>query len=134
MGRIMVEFFKKTFQYRGRATRKEFWIPNIILMLIGILLNCFNRYRGIRGLEDMAAAAIILPSISLTSRRYQDAGISGWFQLPQYLSILLLPVIFMRVAKRWLKMAVITAIAAFNLLGFIFTLLPGEGDNKYGKG
>ena len=130
----MVDFFKKTFQYSGRATRKEFWIPNIILMLIGMLLSFFNRYRVIRVLEDTVAAASILPSISLTSRRYQDAGISGWFQLPQYLSILLLPIIFMRAAKRWLKTAVITIIAAFNLIGFVFTLLPSERDNKYGKG
>lgn len=130
MCQSMVDFFKKTFQYRGRASRKDFWVPNIILLAAGLLLNSGKTPKVV---ESTAAAVSVLPTISLTSRRYQDVGISGWFQLPQYLSILLMPIVFMKFVKRWVKAAVITIIAAFNIIGFIFTLLPSDGDNKFGK-
>lgn len=126
----MSDFFTKTFQFRGRATRKDYWVPTIVLVLLAILIRVL---RLTRSWEDALGVISILPSLSLTSRRYQDAGVSGWFQVPQLLSFLLLPLVFMRFVKKWMKAVIITIVALLNTAGFILTLLPGDEANKYGE-
>lgn len=125
-----MDYFMKAFKFTGRSTRKDYWIPNVILGLFGIGLAVFKAPDKV---QNVSGGVISIPMIALTSRRYQDTGISGWIQLPQLMSFLLLPVVFMSFAKRWMKAAAITIIALFSILGFILTLLPSDGDNKYGK-
>lgn len=127
---ILKDYFMKTFQFRGRTSRKDYWVSNIVLGLFSILLAFFRTPAKV---QNVSGAIISIPMISLTSRRYQDAGVSGWFQLPQTLSFILLPVAFMSFAKRRMKAGIITVVLLFNVIGFILTLLPSDGDNKYGR-
>ncbi|WP_017549520.1 DUF805 domain-containing protein [Salinicoccus carnicancri] len=124
------DYFTKAFQFRGRATRKEYWIPNIVFGLWGTGLAAF---RAPRQVQNVLGALISIPMISLTSRRYQDAGVSGWFQLPQLMSFLLIPLVFMSFIKRGAKATVITVITLFNITGFMLTLLPSDGNNRFGS-
>ncbi|WP_462421487.1 DUF805 domain-containing protein [Salinicoccus sp. Marseille-QA3877] len=117
------DFFMKTFHFRGRATRKDYWLPTFALVVASVLIRSLKLPRR---LEDVIGIVSVLPSISLTSRRYQDAGVSGWFQLPQLLSFLLLPLVFMNFVAKWMKAVIITIIALFNTVGFILTLLPSD--------
>ncbi|WP_342387629.1 DUF805 domain-containing protein [Salinicoccus bachuensis] len=126
-----IRFFKKAFQFRGRATRKEYWIPSIILAAIGALVGAKDK--GENPLEGVFTAIVMIPSLSVTARRYQDAGITGWYQLPQLLSFLLLPIVFMKFAKKWMKITAITIIAAVNIIGLVFSLLPSDEGNRYGR-
>lgn len=126
----MMDYFTKAFKFTGRSTRKDYWVPNIVYGLIGIGLSIFKAPIKV---QNALAVIFTVPMIALTSRRYQDTGISGWLQLPQLLSFLLLPVVFMSFVKRWMKAAAITIIALFSIMGFILTLLPSDGDNEYGK-
>ncbi|KKK32903.1 hypothetical protein WN59_12695 [Salinicoccus sediminis] len=130
MFKDLKDYFAKAFQFRGRATRKEYWVPNIVLGLSGIGLAAV---RAPQQMQNVLGALISIPMISLTSRRYQDAGVSGWFQLPQLMSFLLMPLVFMSFIKRGAKAAVITVIALFNITGFILTLLPSDGNNRFGR-
>ncbi|CAM2851732.1 DUF805 domain-containing protein [Salinicoccus roseus] len=126
-----IRFFKKAFQFRGRATRGEYWIPNLILAGVGALVS----RKGGEGnpLEGAFTAVVMIPSLSVTSRRYQDAGITGWYQVIQMASFLLIPLTFMKPAKKWMKTAAIAVIAGVNILGLVFSLMPSDGDNKYGR-
>ena len=130
MFKDLKDYFAKAFQFRGRATRKEYWVPNIVLGLSGIGLAAV---RAPQQMQNVLGALISIPMISLTSRRYQDAGVSGWFQLPQLMSFLLMPLIFMSFIKRGAKAAAITVIALSNITGFILTLLPSGGNNRFGS-
>ena len=130
MFKYLKDYFAKAFQFRGRATRKEYWMPNIVLGLFGIGLAAV---RAPQQVQNVLGALISIPMISLTSRRYQDAGVSGWFQLPQLMSFLLMPLIFMSFIKRGAKAAAITVIALSNITGFILTLLPSDGNNRFGR-
>ena len=65
------------------------------------LLGIYNTEIGYGPLTLIFQIIVIIPSISLTSRRLQDRGISGWWQLLQ-LTIIAIPVliiIFMLPAK-----------------------------------
>ncbi|MCG1010665.1 DUF805 domain-containing protein [Salinicoccus sp. ID82-1] len=129
MFNYLIRFFKKSFQFSGRATRKEYWVPSIILAIVAALLPDRDRKGQVDGLFT---ALVMVPSFSLTARRYHDVGISGWYQLPQYLSFLLLPFVFMKFVRKWVKILVVVIIALVNIIGFAFTLLPSGSSNKYG--
>ena len=81
-----------TFNYKGTASRKEYWFPFVIQVLVfgaacGLLYASFVAEEG--GLWFcLAAFALggflvlsVLPWISLTVRRLRDAGKSGWLAL-----------------------------------------------------
>lgn len=129
MRQAMMDYFTQTFNFKGRSTRKEFWVPNIVYGIFGILLSILKAPDKV---QNALAVMFTIPAISLTSRRYQDAGVSGWLQVPQLMSFLLLPLVFMSFVKRGIKAAVITVIALFSILGFVLTLMPSDGNNKYG--
>ena len=85
--------------FSGRACRSEFWSFCLSVFLIAFLLalgevvlGIFNEEIGYGPLSLLFQIIIIIPSISVTSRRLQDRGISGWWQL-SYLIIIGLPVI-----------------------------------------
>ena len=94
-------FFSRTFDFKGRSSRREFWLgvlPNAIIMLvlIGLLLfsllgfgETINRF-SIFMIVLFALFCVIelLPSISLIFRRMHDIGLNGW-----YINVLFIPVV-----------------------------------------
>ena len=85
--------------FSERACRSEFWyfclsvfLIAFLLALVEVVLGIFNEEIGYGPLSLLFQIIVIIPSISLTSRRLQDRGISGWWQL-SYLIIIGLPVI-----------------------------------------
>ena len=67
-------YFVNYFNFSGRASRAEFWWVYLALTIIGFvpLVGIFIQLVTFIGL------------ISLTSRRLQDVGFSGWYQLIPY--------------------------------------------------
>ena len=72
----VINSFRKTFDYRGRADRNEFWYWNLFAFLSTI---------SVGAVFPATAAVIILcclpPSLSLQVRRIHDSGHSGWWCL-----------------------------------------------------
>ena len=85
--------------FSGRACRSEFWyfclsvfLISFLLALVEVVSGIFNEEIGYGLLSLLFQIIVIIPSISVTSRRLQDRGISGWWQL-SYLIIIGFPVI-----------------------------------------
>lgn len=73
---------KNTFNYQGRARRKEYWyyiLVASIIILIGFTLD------GILDTPDtlsgLAGFILFFPSLAVTIRRLHDIGKSGWWYL-----------------------------------------------------
>ncbi|WP_288774811.1 DUF805 domain-containing protein [uncultured Psychrobacter sp.] len=73
---------KNTFNYKGRARRKEYWYYILIasiIILIGFTLD------GILDTPDtlsgLAGFILFFPSLAVTIRRLHDIGKSGWWYL-----------------------------------------------------
>jgi len=73
---------KNTFNYQGRARRKEYWYYILIasiIILIGFTLD------GILDTPDtlsgLAGFILFFPSLAVTIRRLHDIGKSGWWYL-----------------------------------------------------
>ena len=81
--------------FYGRASRSEFWYFVLASFLLGIIVFLFELSVGIvyiesgnRGILSIALELFLaIPYISVTSRRIQDRGYSGWWQL-SYLTII----------------------------------------------
>ena len=94
-----ISVFTNWKNFHGRACRSEYWyfvlsvsLIVFVLAFVEVFLGIFNEEIGYGPLSLLFQIIVIIPSISLTSRRLQDRGISGWWQL-SYLIIIGLPVI-----------------------------------------
>ena len=80
--------------FSGRACRSEFWYFVLATFLVSIIISIIEIATGMVDIEsaEMGILSIILtlllivPGLSVTARRLQDRGWSGWWQL-LYLTI-----------------------------------------------
>ena len=91
--------------FSGRACRSEFWFFCLAAVLVQVIISIIEIATGMGDIESIVSLLpemgilsiifellILVPSISVTSRRLQDRGLSGWWQL-LYLTIIGIPVI-----------------------------------------
>ena len=85
--------------FNGRACRSEYWYFSLAAVLVQLIISIIETATGMvvesteMGILSIIFTLLILvPSISVTSRRLQDRGLSGWWQL-LYLTIIGIPVI-----------------------------------------
>ena len=85
--------------FSGRACRSEYWYFSLAADLVQLIISIIETATGmVVESTDMGILSIIftllilVPSISVASRRLQDRGLSGWWQLT-YLTIIGIPVI-----------------------------------------
>jgi len=103
--------------FNGRACRSELWYFYLATALLSMIISIFEITTGMVDIEsdEMGILSAILylllvvPSISVVSRRLQDRGHSGWWQL-----------------------SYLTFIGVFVVL--VLNMLPArEDENKWGK-
>ena len=78
--------------FSDRACRSEFWYFVLAVFLVSIIIGFFEIATGMVDFESAGMGIlsiifnllILVPSISVTSRRLQDRGISGWWQLSYF--------------------------------------------------
>lgn len=75
---------KKYADFTGRAHRQEYWMFVLIYMIINVVLAVL----GLGIISALVGLGLLLPSISIATRRLHDTGRSGWWQL-----IILIPII-----------------------------------------
>lgn len=72
------KFFSNYFDFKGRASRSEFWYA-----MLFYVVSCF--ILALLHLPDILVAifllATLIPFFSVTARRLHDTNRSGWFQL-----------------------------------------------------
>lgn len=102
--------------FKGRASRKEYWMFVLFNIIIGLAFSLFegaiglnNSELGIGFLSGIYSLGVLIPGLAVCVRRLHDIGKSGW-----YYFLILIPII-----------------GAIILL--VFLLTEGEnGVNKWG--
>jgi uncharacterized membrane protein YhaH (DUF805 family) len=99
--------------FKGRATRKQFWMFVLINILISIGLQIIEAILGFVDMELLSGLyglAVLLPGLAITARRLHDVNKSAW----------------------WLLLLLIPFIGGLVIL--IFNVMKGtDGTNKYGE-
>ena len=75
---------KKYADFTGRARRKDYWMFVLIYMIINIALAIF----GLDIIGGLVGLALLVPSISIGTRRLHDTGRSGWWQLIYFVPLI----------------------------------------------
>ena len=154
-------FFTNYFDFSGRASRGEFWWAYLAFFIVSIILAILDGAIAgmIFGFTDNELLSIteseflsnngffsnifslvtLIGWISLTSRRLQDNGHSGWWQLA-YFSII--PTIFLwvffisadenPVLLSFSIISTIITLALYILILVWLILPPTEDENKWG--
>lgn len=87
--RYYIDLWKRAFDYKGKSSRKEFWIPFAINSCVAVValvfalltLNGFPVIGPIVVLLLGYLAVSAVPFVALTVRRLHDTGRSGWWYL-----------------------------------------------------
>lgn len=92
---IFLRAYKNTFDFSGRARRKEYWyfIVSCILICVTLIyadetLGLYSRDIELGLLSGLFSLAILIPSISVTVRRLHDTDHSGWWFLVSFVPFL----------------------------------------------
>lgn len=90
----VVSVFTNWNNFSGRACRSEYWYFYISVIFATLLLTLLEAHLGVYSeefgygpLSALFQIVIIIPSIAVVSRRLQDRGVSGWWQL-SYITII----------------------------------------------
>ena len=154
MTQAVILFFKNYFNFSGRASRGEFWwaylaffIASIILAIvdavIGGVIYSFTESEFLLNngiFSNIFSLVTLIGWISLTSRRLQDNGHSGWWQLA-YFSIIPTIILWVLFAgfdgnPMLLSFSIIFTMATLGLYILILVWLilpPTEDENKWGR-
>ncbi len=83
--------------YAGRASRREFWMSFLGIVLLAVIASGVLTALAATGLlsESMVGSvargvniALVVTGLSVTTRRLHDMGMSGWWQLLRLLLVL----------------------------------------------
>ena len=97
---------KRYAQFNGRASRSEFWLFQLFIVIVSIPLYVLGFVAGYTGSQALALAStglglvvgliLTLPSLAVTMRRLHDTDRSGWWLLLGFVPIVsLVLVVFM---------------------------------------
>ena len=75
--------FKNFANFKGTASRSEFWYWVLFTTLVGLVLDQVDTVSGLGGatglgLSSIASLVFLVPNLAVTFRRLHDAGFSGW--------------------------------------------------------
>jgi uncharacterized membrane protein YhaH (DUF805 family) len=79
--------WKNSFNFKGRASRNEYWGSVLTFIIILNIIVLFPVSILIKGALYLV---LLIPFISLTLRRFHDVGISGWWALVCYILCIIL--------------------------------------------
>ena len=139
-------FFKNYFNFTGRASRSEYWWAYLAFFIIYIVIMTAEGlamgmdYAGEGVASSLFSLATFIGWLSLTARRLQDRGHSGWWQLAYLIPIIPL-VYFMVLFILTEDPAHAIALGLVSLLwvGIFITFIvflclpPKEDENKWGR-
>lgn len=81
-----IEFWKRAFDFKGVASRPQYWyavLINFVILLVLSLIFSGTTDEGFGNdwISTIYSLIILIPSISITVRRLHDINKSGWFYL-----------------------------------------------------
>ena len=133
-----IKLWTQVFNYKGKASRSEYWIPYIIHIIIGFIsfglfVISFRLWesallpRIISLVLSLYLLISIVPWISLTVRRLRDAGKSVWW----ILLVLAVGIGLIILALLCTASSIVSFSPALNEHVIVYG--PPEFDNPYGN-
>ena len=141
-------FFKNYFNFTGRASRSEYWwfvlayfIASFVIGFIeGFVTALMGIYSGVTIVGNIFILAMFIGMLSLTARRLQDRGHSGWWQaacivptIPMYIFLFQFILSGFQDGVGGLILFALISIGTSITLIVFCCLPPKEDENKWGR-
>ena len=139
-------FFKNYFNFTGRSSRSEYWwfllaylIVTVVIAIIEALIIGID-YAGSGVASNLFTLVTLIGWLSLTARRLQDRGHTGWWQFAYLIPII--PLIYFGILFLFTEnpahaisagLVVLLEIVILITLIIILCLPPKEDENKWGR-
>ena len=130
--------------FSGRATRAEFWwwqLFNVVAQIVASIVDAAAGLPGILG--ALSGLALLIPSISLATRRLHDINKSGWWQLlwlaPVAIGLIIALVFWIADLHNWgfygtaIAILIVFTLIVVVLLIYWYVRQGDDGSNKYGQ-
>lgn len=122
-GTAISNFWNKYFDFTGRSTRAEFWFGLLFVVVVNWI---FARFIG-GVVTTVVSALLFIPMLSLSIRRFRDAGVSVWLYIIPTLLIYVLPIVRGAAWYRMMSMQYVSsgmyAYSLFFILYIIFCIV-----------
>ncbi len=137
-----LKVIKNYVNFKGRASRREFWMFVLVNLIISFILGQIDNALGLNFggglakqgvLSSIYSLFIFLPNLAVTVRRLHDINKSGWFLAGFYGIALLFYVMILTYPESSLIIIFSLVLLAFAI--YFIVLLATEGDkqsNDYG--
>ncbi|SJL83377.1 DUF805 domain-containing protein [Vibrio palustris] len=79
---------KQYAEFSGRARRKQYWMFNLVNLIILLALFVLNGMAHTEVFTSIYSLGIFLPALAVTVRRLHDTGRSGWWCLVSFIPII----------------------------------------------
>lgn len=134
-------FSKKYFQFKGRASRKEYLsfliFDNLLLFLMGFLINTSSSNMVIVTIAGVYKLISIFPSISVTVRRVHDINLSAWWCLILTILIVLFSTLipFIKISTNTIALCALIVLGVSIVISALFVIFKKgtDGVNYYGE-
>ena len=129
-----INAFKLYGVFSGRSTREEYWMFTLIYLVVYIGLSAFAFSLNsdvFSIILTILSFAVIVPSLSITTRRLHDVGRSGWWQLSPYLGMIFTFIGVFQESTLLMISGGIFMLTLFIVL-LVFLVKPSQDENKYG--
>ena len=106
-----IDFWKRAFDFRGVASRKQYWmavlVNFVVILILGLIFGASGSTESIT-ISDIYAVIVLIPCISISVRRLHDQNRSGWLYLINLIPVIGSIIIFIfmllgtvKVNNRW---------------------------------
>lgn len=151
-GKSVANFWKKYGSFGGTAQRSEYWWVVLFMMIVCLPFEFITMMFAVVSYEAAIAISILLygpwllatiiPTLSLLTRRFHDAGFSAaWIFVPMLINFVFLP-LMMLFGVAFDDFSIVAAfgilwylsVSGFGVFYFVVSLLPSKlKNNPYRK-
>ena len=139
-------FFKNYFNFKGRASRSEYWWAYLAFVIVSVVIMIAEGlamgidYAGSGVASNLFTFATLIGWLSLNARRLQDRGHTGWWQLAFFVP--LIPMIYFGILFLFTEdqahaisfgLVFLLWIVIFITFIVMLCLPPKEDENNWGR-
>jgi len=74
--------------FSGRVSRKTYWMFFLTYIILAVVISVIEALMGTNFIGLIFAFALLVPAIAIGARRLHDTGLSGWWQLINFIPLL----------------------------------------------
>lgn len=83
-----IDMWKRSFDFEGWSSRKEYWMPVLINLIVSFVLSLLCQFIGTYIPIIIYNILFIVPSISISVRRLHDINKSGFWMFISFVPLI----------------------------------------------